>query len=53
MIQCLCLVIWYHLLVSLVQISQKVYYDNKNKNRVYLFADYFKGANRASYDEIN
>ena len=41
------------LIISIIQISQKIYYDNKNKNRVYLFADYFKGANRASYDEIN
>ena len=41
------------LIVSIVQISQKVYYDNKNKNNIHLLAASFNGPNRASYDEIN
>ena len=41
------------LIISILQISQKIYYDNKNKNNLYLLAESFRGANRGSYSEIN
>jgi uncharacterized protein with PQ loop repeat len=41
------------LIVSIIQISQKIHYDNKNKNNIHLLAASFKGPNRASYSEIN
>lgn len=41
------------LIISILQIGQKIYYDNKNKNNIYLLAESFRGANRGSYSDIN
>ena len=40
------------LIISLIQISQKIHYDRKNRNNIYLLADTFRN-NKASYSEIN
>ena len=41
------------LIISIFQISQKIYYDRINRSKIYLLADSFTNEKRASYGEIN